>query len=126
MFYRDGERVWSGKVNARLAELTADLAPGRALDIGCGEGADAIWLAEAGWQVVAVDISATALRRAGAAAKERNVLSRIRFERHDLPDSFPDGRYGLVSAQFLHSPARLDRAAVLRRAPTRYQWAEYC
>lgn len=115
-FYRDSERVWSGRVNAWLAEVAADLFPGTALDLGCGEGADAIWLAEDGWQVVAVDVSATALQRARAAAGERNVVSRIRVERHDLSESFPAGRFDLVSAQFLHSPARLDRETVLQRA----------
>lgn len=115
-FYGDRQRVWSGRVNSRLAEVVCSLPPGRALDLGCGEGADAVWLAERGWQVVAVDISATALGRARAVAEERNIASRIAFERHDLSESFPDGRYDLVSAQFLHSPARLDRDAVLCRA----------
>ncbi|MGB3523391.1 MAG: class I SAM-dependent methyltransferase [Mycobacterium sp.] len=115
-FYSGDGRVWSGKVNVQLAEITADLAPGRALDLGCGEGADAIWLAEDGWQVVAVDVSANALQRACAAAQERQVISRIRFERHDLSTSFPAGRFDLVSAQFLHSPVQLDREAALRRA----------
>ncbi|UVO10661.1 class I SAM-dependent methyltransferase [Mycobacterium sp. SVM_VP21] len=115
-FYGGDAPVWSGQVNAVLAEITADLAPGRALDLGCGEGADAIWLAEDGWQVVAVDVSANALERASAAAQERQVISRIRFERHDLSTSFPVGRFDLVSAQFLHSPVQLDREEVLRRA----------
>lgn len=115
-FYDGDERVWSGRVNVRLAEVAADLAPGRALDLGCGEGADAAWLAANGWRVVAVDVSANALERARAAAQQRNVLSDIRFERHDLPTSFPAGHFDLVSAQYLHSPARLDRETVLRRA----------
>lgn len=115
-FYGGDERVWSGQVNVHLAEVTADLAPGRALDLGCGEGADAVWLAEDGWQVVAVDVADSALRRARTAAAQRGVSSRIHFERHDLSTSFPDGRFDLVSAQFLHSPARLDRETVLRRA----------
>lgn len=114
-FY-DHDQVWSGRVNAQLADVAADLAPGRALDLGCGEGADAIWLAEDGWQVLAVDVSANALERARAAATQQTVLSRIRFERHDLSVSFPDGRFDLVSAQFLHSPVQMDREAMLRRA----------
>ena len=61
--YAESERIWSGRVNARLAEVADGLAPGRALDLGAGEGADAIWLARAGWRVVAVDISETALAR---------------------------------------------------------------
>ncbi|MDM4142662.1 MULTISPECIES: class I SAM-dependent methyltransferase [Mycobacterium] len=117
--YRSAERVWSGRVNPRLAEVAADLPVGRALDLGCGEGADALWLAERGWQVVAVDVSATALRRATEAASARNVLTRIDFQRHDLNESFPDGTFDLVSAQYLHSPARLERDGVLQRAAER-------
>lgn len=115
-FYGGDDHVWSGQVNSQLADVAADLAPGRALDLGCGEGADAIWLAEDGWQVVAVDVSANALERARAAAQQHDVAARIRFEQHDLSASFPAGRFDLVSAQFLHSPVRLDREAVLRRA----------
>ena len=115
-FYGGDDPVWSGRVNLHLAEITADLPPGLALDLGCGEGADAIWLAEQGWQVVAVDVSENALERACAAAQRRDVASRIRFERHDLATSFPAGRFDLVSAQFLHSPVQLDREALLRRA----------
>ena len=115
-FYRDGERAWSGRVSPRLAETAAALTPGRALDLGCGEGADAVWLAEHGWRVSAVDVSATALARARAAAEQHGVAAHIDFSCADLPAGFPDGRYDLVSAQFLHSPARLDRDEVLRRA----------
>lgn len=117
--YRSSQRVWSGRVNPRLPELAAELPPGRALDLGCGEGADALWLAERGWDVVAVDVSATALRRATEAASERNLLSRIDFQRHDLNETFPPGTFDLISAQYFHSPARLDREAVLRRAAER-------
>lgn len=114
--YRSAGRVWSGRVNAILAGVAAELPPGRALDLGCGEGGDAVWLAERGWQVVAVDVSATALQRAAEAASERNVAARIDFQRHDLNETFPDGTFDLVSAQYLHSPARLEREAVLRQA----------
>ncbi|ORW71881.1 class I SAM-dependent methyltransferase [Mycobacterium saskatchewanense] len=117
--YRSAERVWSGRVNARLAEVAADLPPGRALDLGCGEGADALWLAERGWRVVAVDVSATALQRAAEAASTRNLAGCINSQRHDLNETFPDGTFDLVSAQYFHSPARLDREAVLRRAAGR-------
>jgi SAM-dependent methyltransferase len=114
--YTSKTRVWSGRVNARLAEVAAELPPGRALDLGCGEGADALWLAERGWQVVGVDVSDTALARAAADAEARGLSARTDFQRHDLSDSFPDGTFDLVSAQFLHSTVRLDRVGVLRRA----------
>lgn len=64
-------QVWSGRPNATLVAEAGDLVPGRALDVGCGEGADAIWLAQHGWQVTATDISGVAIdraRRAGEAA----------------------------------------------------------
>jgi SAM-dependent methyltransferase len=114
--YGERERIWSGRVNTRLAEVAEPLAPGRALDLGCGEGADAIWLAEHSWQVVAVDISEVALRRAADDARARGVVGRIDFQHHDLSDSFPEGKYELISAQFLHSTVRLERDQVLRRA----------
>lgn len=114
--YRDSDLKWSGRVNARLAEAAGSLPPARALDLGCGEGGDACWLAERGWRVVAVDIAPTALARTAAAAESRNLTSHIDFQCHDLSDSFPSGSFDLVSAQFLHSPIRLDRTRVLRRA----------
>lgn len=117
--YGRADRIWSGRVNARLIEVASELKPGRALDLGCGEGADAMWLAEHGWQVVAVDVSATALQRATTDARQRNLLDRIDFQHHDLSDSFPDGIFDLVSAHYLHSPVRLEREAVLRRAAER-------
>ncbi|OBJ01065.1 bifunctional 2-polyprenyl-6-hydroxyphenol methylase/3-demethylubiquinol 3-O-methyltransferase UbiG [Mycobacterium sp. 1465703.0] len=117
--YRSVERAWSGRVNPRLVEVAAGLPTGRALDLGCGEGADALWLAEHGWEVVAVDVSATALQRATEAASARNLLAHIDFQRHDLNESFPPGMFDLISAQYFHSPARLDRETVLRRAASR-------
>jgi SAM-dependent methyltransferase len=114
--YSAKPRVWSGRVNARLAEVVPRLSGVRALDLGCGEGADAIWLAENGWEVVAVDVSTTALARAAEDAEARGALSRIDFQAHDLERTFPEGSYDLVSAQFFHTPLEMDRTAVLRRA----------
>jgi SAM-dependent methyltransferase len=114
--YGANERVWSGRVNMRLAELVEPMSPGRALDLGCGEGADATWLAEHGWHVTAVDISQTALDRAAADAAARNLADRIDFQRHDLTQSFPTGVFDVVSAQFLHSTVPMDRPRLLRRA----------
>jgi SAM-dependent methyltransferase len=69
---RDGS-IWSGRPNGRLVAEVAHLPPGRALDVGCGEGADAIWLAQQGWTVTAVDVSTVALRRAQEAAEAAGV-----------------------------------------------------
>lgn len=114
--YAEKDRIWSGRVNAQLAAAAEGLSPGRALDLGCGEGGDAVWLAEQGWDVVAVDVSETALARAADEARRRGVGDRIDFAHHDLSDSFPDGRFDLVSAQYLHSFVRLERPAILRKA----------
>jgi SAM-dependent methyltransferase len=114
--YGAKDRVWSGRANQQMSAIVADLPPGRALDLGCGEGGDAIWLAERGWQVVGVDISQTALDRAAVDAVERGVADRITFERHDLSESVPGGPFDLVAASFLQSPIPWDRVWLLRRA----------
>ena len=64
--YRAADLVWGGQPNRWVARETADLAPGRALDLGCGEGRNAIWLATGGWQVTAVDFSAVGLDKGRA------------------------------------------------------------
>lgn len=114
--YAASPLVWSGRVNVQLERIAGELPAGRALDLGCGEGGDAIWLAEHGWTVVGVDISDTALHRARAEAQTRGVADRIDFQCHDLAESLPAGSFDLVSAQFLHSTVALDRPAILRRA----------
>ncbi|ATZ26769.1 SAM-dependent methyltransferase [Streptomyces lavendulae] len=114
--YRGSERIWSGAANAVLVRETADLAPGRALDLGCGEGGDAIWLARRGWRVTGTDISGVALERAAAHAAGAGVADRVRWERHDLAESFPDGEFDLVCACFLHTVGEFPRERVLRTA----------
>jgi len=114
--YGSGDRIWSGDPNASLVRETAGLAPGRALDLGCGEGDDAIWLARQGWQVTATDISRVALDRAAGHAADAGVADRIGWQRHDLGASFPAGTFDLVSAHFLHSPVDLPRNHILRSA----------
>lgn len=71
--YASAERIWSGQPNAALVAEVADLTPGTALDVGCGEGADAVWLAQRGWQVTGLDISGVALDRGRAWASENGV-----------------------------------------------------
>ena len=115
--YGERDQIWSGKPNDALVATVADLPPGRALDLGCGEGGDALWLAGQGWQVTAVDITPTAIARAKAAAAARRVpASQISWVVEDLSSWEPPGAYELVSACFLHSPLDFPRAAVLRRA----------
>jgi len=114
--YRGQERVWSGRANPVLVEVAESLPPGAALDLGCGEGGDAIWLARQGWRVTAVDVSVTALERATADAATAGVADRIDFRQYDLALTFPSGAFDLVSAQYLHSPIEFPRVRVLQEA----------
>jgi SAM-dependent methyltransferase len=114
--YRERHHIWSGRPNAALLRHTEGLVPGRALDLGCGEGADAIWLAGQGWHVVASDISQVALGRAREHARESGVADLVEFQRHDFAESFPSGAYDLVSAHFLHAPHDMPRDRILRDA----------
>lgn len=114
--YAESTRMWSGTVNATTAAVVAELTPGTALDLGCGEGADAIWMAEWGWRVTAVDLSATAIARGRAVSDERGLGDAITWVAADLQTWAPDGQFDLVAASFLHSDVAFDRAEVLRRA----------
>jgi 2-polyprenyl-3-methyl-5-hydroxy-6-metoxy-1,4-benzoquinol methylase len=115
-FYGERDQVWSGRPNVVLVEEIDGLAAGAALDLGCGEGADAIWLAEQGWQVTGADISQAALDRAAGHAETAGVSDHITWERHDFSASIPTGPFDLVSAHFLHSPVDDPRDSALRKA----------
>ncbi|MBB1242521.1 class I SAM-dependent methyltransferase [Streptomyces durbertensis] len=106
------------KPNAVLEDVLATLAPtpGTALDLGCGHGGDALWLAAHGWDVTAVDVSRTALDRVAEGARDRGVADRVHPARHDLAETFPTGRFDLVSAAYFHTPLDIPRTRVLRRA----------
>ncbi|MDO9352516.1 MAG: class I SAM-dependent methyltransferase [Solirubrobacteraceae bacterium] len=109
-------RTWSGNPNAILVREAEGLTPGRALDIGCGEGGDAIWLAKQGWEVVGIDIAQNALDLAAEHAVEKGVADQITWERHDLTESTPQGPFDLVSACYFHSWLDFDRVGALRAA----------
>jgi SAM-dependent methyltransferase len=108
---RDGAR-WSGRPNGRLLAEVSGLTPGRALDVGCGEGADAIWLARNGWTVTAIDISDVALTRARQAAELAGAV--VEWVCGDaLQAPFPAGSFDLVSMQYPALPKAAGEAAVL-------------
>ncbi|MET2010355.1 bifunctional NAD(P)/FAD-dependent oxidoreductase/class I SAM-dependent methyltransferase [Microbacterium chocolatum] len=114
--YAERPAIWSGRVNAALADVVAPLPPGRALDLGCGEGGDAVWLARAGWQVTGLDISPTAVERARHAADGAGVGESTRFVATDLAEVAAFEPADLVLASFLHSTVDLPRTEILRRA----------
>lgn len=95
----DAERIWSGAPNHALVVEASELPAGRALDVGCGEGADAVWLASRGWQVTGLDPSGVALERARAAAAAADVeVGWVHAELADATADLPEGAFDLVSA----------------------------
>lgn len=105
--YAEPGLSWSGEPNPVLIAEAAALVPGNALDVGSGEGADAFWLAQHGWQVTGVDIAQNALDKARAHAEttDPDVAARIDWQQHDLTEWAPKPHsYDLVSAQFMHLP----------------------
>jgi SAM-dependent methyltransferase len=114
--YRARRRTCAQRANPLLIETAGPLAPGVALDLGCGGGGDTIWLAQHGWRVTAVDISATAVDNVLACARELGVGDLVTTERHDLDRTFPSGEFDLISAQYFHTPFALSRSRVLRTA----------
>jgi SAM-dependent methyltransferase len=107
---QDGAR-WSGRPNGRLVAEVDGLTPGRALDVGCGEGADAIWLARGGWTVTAVDVSEVALNRAREAGRLAGVVvDWISGDALGMP--LPAGSFDLVSMQYPALPKAAGEAPV--------------
>ena len=106
--YRSAHRIWSGAPNPHLVAQVDGLTPGTALDVGAGEGADAIWLAGRGWRVTGLDVSSVALDRARSHAADAGpvVAGRITWLHADVVAGDPDlGRFDLVTAQFMHLAA---------------------
>jgi SAM-dependent methyltransferase len=118
--YAGADQVWSGEANGALVREAAGLAPGQALDVGCGEGADAVWLALRGWEVTAVDVSPVALDRASRHAGQARV--RVRWVHSGLVGApIAPGAFDLVSAQYpalLRTPGHdAERALLAAVAP---------
>ncbi len=106
-----GDAMWSGRPNGRLVAEVQPLTPGSALDVGCGEGADAIWLATRGWTVTAVDVSAVAVDRARRAAAAAGVA--VEWVCGDaLATPFPAASFDLLSLQYPALPKAAGERAV--------------
>lgn len=111
--YAAAELVWSAEPNRFLVDEVAELSPGRALDVACGEGRNAVWLAERGWTVTAVDFSSVALDKGRQVAEARGV--EVDWVEADVATYLPErGAYDLVALLYLHLPAD-QRAVVLER-----------
>lgn len=116
--YSSRQQLWSGKVNSTFAQLIETLPAGRSLDIGCGEGADVLWLAQHGWDAVGLEISRVAVERATAQAKRLGIAEKASFFEQDLELWNPslEDKYDLVTASFFQSPASLERTNILLKA----------
>ena len=108
--YTDREQLWSGQPNGALVTEVAGLTPRRVLDVGCGEGAYAVWLAGRGWDVTALEVSGVALERAARHARDAGVS--IRWVHAGLAEAeLPPASFDLVSAQYPALLRTLDAAA---------------
>lgn len=118
--YAQKELVWTAEPNRLFAAEVAGLEPGRALDVACGEGRNAVWLAERGWEVTAVDFSDVALEKARRLASGRGVD--VEWVLADVLDYAPEpAAFALVAVLYLQIPAddlaRAIRAAASAVAP---------
>jgi 2-polyprenyl-3-methyl-5-hydroxy-6-metoxy-1,4-benzoquinol methylase len=103
--YSGEDKVWSGNPNPQLVAEVAGLTPGTALDVGCGEGGDVIWLARQGWRVTGADFSANGLARAARHAEQAGVTDQTDWWQVDARTFAPGERsYDLVTTHFLHPP----------------------
>ncbi|WP_110241773.1 class I SAM-dependent methyltransferase [Nocardioides gilvus] len=103
--YSGEEKIWSGDPNPQLITEASRLTPGTALDVGCGQGGDVIWLAQQGWQVTGADFSTNGLARAARHAEEAGVAERTQWWQVDAREFDAEGRtYDLVTTHFLHPP----------------------
>lgn len=115
--YAGAELVWSAGPNEFVAAEVEDraLVPGSALDVACGEGRNAVWLAERGWQVTATDFSPVALAKAHTLADARGVALTTIEADATQPDAYP-GSFDLVLVAYLHLPADALATALGRAA----------
>ncbi len=109
-----GKAMWSGKANAALEKAVEGLTTSHALDVGAGEGGDALWLAEQGWNVTATDLSLQALKRGEAERQSRvtrdhlpRMIRWITLDAVTDPLPTPPAQYDLVLSFFGHGPTEM-------------------
>lgn len=97
--------TWSGRPNPALVEEAVKLEPGTAIDVGCGEAGDVVWLAQQGWRATGADFSANGLARAARHAEQAGVADRCDWWQVDARTFDPEGReFDLVTTHYLHPP----------------------
>ncbi len=106
--YASHELLWHAEPNRFVVEEVGDLAPGTALDLACGEGRNAVWLAEQGWRATGVDFSAVALAKGRRMAEQRGVT--VEWIEADLREWEPPDRFDLVIVMYLHLPEQTRQA----------------
>lgn len=99
--YAGAQQLWSGNPNSTLVDFASTLEPGRAFDVGCGEGADVVWLATKGWEVTGIDLSPTAISRARNALHDAGATGRVMVADAIVFDAEP---FDLVSVQYSQLP----------------------
>ncbi len=112
--YRGSDLVWTDRANIFVERHAADLAPATAIDLACGEGRNAVWLATRGWTVTGVDFSAVGLEKAARLAADRGVEPM--WIEADATRWEPEGEVELVVVAYFQIPDP-DRSDMLRRIP---------
>jgi ubiquinone/menaquinone biosynthesis C-methylase UbiE len=117
--YAGTDLVWGTEPNRWVAAALEQATPGRALDVACGEGRNAIWLAGRGWSAVGLDFSSAAVSRARQLAEQAGVAERTEFVVGDVvAGPLPDGPFDAVIVAYLHLPP-VERRQALRHAAGR-------
>jgi SAM-dependent methyltransferase len=102
--YAGAELVWTAEANRFVVEEVADLTPGRAADLAAGECRNAVWLAERGWEVDAIDFSSVGLDKGVRLAEHRGVAAHVHPVVSDLTEWSASRAYDLVLVAYLHLP----------------------
>lgn len=114
--YADREYLWDLAPNLFVKRHLAAAPVGTAIDLGAGEGRNAVWLAQQGWQVTAVDFSPVGLKKAAQLANDRDVSERIEIVVADATTYQPEEPVDLVVLAYLQLPAEPRRAALQHAA----------